>query len=109
MTRYSRQTRMLVAIDCIIFGFDGQDLKLLVIKRGFEPEKGKWSLMGGFVQPDEGFEDAASRILKVLTGLEGVYMEQLLAFGNPDRDPMERTISVAYFALIDIISDKAWL
>jgi ADP-ribose pyrophosphatase YjhB (NUDIX family) len=100
---------MLVAIDCIIFGFDGQDLKLLVIKRGFEPEKGKWSLMGGFVQPDEGFEDGASRILKVLTGLEGVYMEQLFAFGNPDRDPMERTISVAYFALIDINAYKQQL
>ena len=109
MTRYSRQIRMLVAIDCIIFGFDGQDLKLLVIKRGFEPEKGKWSLMGGFVQPDEGFEDAASRILKVLTGLEGVYMEQLLAFGDPNRDPMERTISVAYFALIDINAYKQQL
>lgn len=100
---------MLVAIDCIIFGFDGQDLKLLVIKRGFEPEKGKWSLMGGFVQPDEGFEQAASRILKVLTGLEGVYMEQLFAFGNPGRDPMERTISAAYFALIDINDYKQQL
>ncbi|KAA2243144.1 NUDIX hydrolase [Chitinophaga agrisoli] len=109
MTRYSRQTRMLVAIDCIIFGFDGQDLKLLVIKRGFEPEKGKWSLMGGFVQPDEGFDDAASRILKVLTGLEGVYMEQLFAFGGPERDPMERTISVAFFALVDINAYKQQL
>lgn len=109
MTRYSRQTRMLVAIDCIIFGFDGQDLKLLVIKRGFEPEKGKWSLMGGFVQPDEGFEEAAARTLKVLTGLEGVYMEQLMAFGNPTRDMMERTISVAYFALIDINTYKQQL
>lgn len=100
---------MLVAIDCIIFGFDGQDLKLLVIKRGFEPEKGKWSLMGGFVQPDEGFEEAAARTLKVLTGLEGVYMEQLMAFGNPTRDMMERTISVAYFALIDINTYKQQL
>lgn len=100
---------MLVAIDCIIFGFDGQDLKLLVIKRGFEPEKGKWSLMGGFVQPDEGFEEAASRTLKVLTGLEGVYMEQLMAFGSPTRDMMERTISVAYFALIDINTYKQQL
>ncbi|SEN29397.1 ADP-ribose pyrophosphatase YjhB, NUDIX family [Chitinophaga rupis] len=109
MTRYSRQTRMLVAIDCIIFGFDGQDLKLLVIKRGFEPEKGKWSLMGGFVQPDEGFEEAAARTLKVLTGLEGVYMEQLMAFGSPTRDMMERTISVAYFALIDINTYKQQL
>ncbi|PWV56032.1 NUDIX domain-containing protein [Chitinophaga sp. S165] len=102
MTRYSRQTRMLVAVDCIIFGFDGQDLKLLLIKRGFEPEKGKWSLMGGFVQADEDLEQAAARTLTKLTGLEGVYMEQLTAFGSPDRDPMERTLSVAYFALIDI-------
>jgi len=102
MTRYSKQTRILVAIDCIIFGFDGQDLKILLIQRGMEPEKGKWSLMGGFIQPDEGFESAAERILKQLTGLEGVYLEQLNAFGNPSRDPLERTISVAYFALIDI-------
>ena len=84
MTRYSRQTRMLVAVDCIIFGFDGQDMKLLLIQRAFEPEKGKWSLMGGFVQPDEGFEEAAARTLKVLTGLEGVYMEQLMAFDRRD-------------------------
>lgn len=109
MTRYSRQTRMLVAIDCIIFGFDGQDLKLLVIKRGFEPEKGKWSLMGGFVQHDEGFEEAAARILKRLTGLDGVYMEQLYSFGAPARDPMERTVSVAYFTLIDINDYKQQL
>ena len=93
---------MLVAVDCIIFGFDGQELKLLLIQRGFEPQKGKWSLMGGFIQPSETFEDATSRVLKQLTGLEGVYMEQLFAFGEPARDPVERTISIAYFALIDI-------
>jgi 8-oxo-dGTP diphosphatase len=102
MTRYSRQTRMLVAVDCIIFGFDGQDMKLLLIQRAMEPEKGKWSLMGGFVQPEESFEEAASRVLKKLTGLEGVYMEQLYAFSDPQRDPMERTASVAFFSLIDI-------
>ncbi len=93
---------MLVAVDCIIFGFDGQELKLLLIKRGFEPQKGKWSLMGGFIQPSETFEQGTSRILKQLTALEGVYMEQLYAFGDPARDPVERTISIAYFALIDI-------
>ena len=102
MTRYSRQTRMLVAVDCIIFGFDGQDMKLLLIQRAFEPEKGKWSLMGGFVQQDESFEEAASRVLKKLTGLEGVYMEQLHAFSDTYRDPIERTASVAFFSLIDI-------
>jgi len=102
MKHYSKQTRVLVAVDCIIFGFDGQDLKLLLIQRAFEPQKGKWSLMGGFIQPNETFEEATSRVLKQLTGLEGVYMEQLLAFGEPGRDPVERTISIAYFALIDI-------
>lgn len=102
MTRYSKQTRLLLAIDCIIFGFDGQELKLLLIQRGFEPEMGKWSLMGGFVQSDESPEDAAARILKQLTGLDGVYMEQLQVFGDPCRDPVERTVSVAYFALINI-------
>ncbi|WP_076381048.1 NUDIX hydrolase [Filimonas lacunae] len=102
MTNHSRQNKMLIAVDCIIFGFDGQELKLLLIKRGFDPEKGRWSLMGGFVQPKESLEDAATRVLKQLTGLENVYMEQLHAFGSPDRDPTERIASVAYFSLIDI-------
>jgi len=102
MLRYHKQNRFLVAVDCIIFGFDGKELKLLVVKRDLEPEKGKWSLMGGFVQPNEDADAAAKRVLKQLTGLEGVYLEQLQTFSNPDRDTVERTISVAYFALIDI-------
>lgn len=109
MTRYSGQSRMLVAVDCIIFGFDGVSLKLLLIKRGFEPQKNKWSLMGGFVQPSESFETAAARILDKLTGLEGVYMEQLFAFGEPERDPVERTVSITYFSLIDINQYKQQL
>lgn len=102
MSRYSGQTHLLVAVDCIIFGFDGNDIKLLLVQRGLKPEKGKWSLMGGFLQLKESPEQAASRVLKKLTGLEGVYLEQLGAFGDPSRDPVERTISIAYFALIDI-------
>jgi 8-oxo-dGTP diphosphatase len=102
MTRYSKQTRLLLAVDCIIFGFDGHDIKLLLIKRSFEPEKGKWSLMGGFVQPEENLKECADRVLKQLTGIEGVYLEQLRTFSKPERDPVERTVSVAYFALIDI-------
>lgn len=102
MTRYSKQTRILVAVDCIIFGFDGDILKLLLIQRGFEPEKNKWSLMGGFMEPTEDTDEAASRILKQLTGLKGVYMEQFQVFAEPSRDPIERTLSVAYFAFIDI-------
>ena len=102
MTLYSGQQPILIAVDCIIFGFDGKDIKLLVIQRSFEPEKNKWSLMGGFLQPNENLEEAANRILNQMTGLEGVYMEQLQTFSDLHRDPEERTISVAYFALIDI-------
>jgi ADP-ribose pyrophosphatase YjhB (NUDIX family) len=89
-----------VALDCIIFGFNQKDLNILLIKRGFEPEKGKWSLMGGFLRADESLNQAAERILEELTGLTGVYMEQLYAYGAVGRDPVTRTISVAYYALI---------
>ncbi|MFL5740242.1 MAG: NUDIX hydrolase [Flavisolibacter sp.] len=102
MRHYLGQKRILLAVDCIIFGFDGQHLKLLLIKRGFNPEKGKWSVMGGFLQIDETLQEAADRVLKELTGLENVYMEQLHTFSDPERDPRERTVSVTYFALIDI-------
>jgi ADP-ribose pyrophosphatase YjhB (NUDIX family) len=102
MRQYLGQKRILVAVDYIIFGFDGQDLKLLLIKRAFEPEKDKWSLMGGFLHKDETLDQAANRVLKELTGLENVYLEQLQTFSDVTRDPEERTISVAYFALIDI-------
>lgn len=102
MTKYSGFKHLLAAVDCIIFGFDGYSIKLLLIKRGFEPEKHKWSLMGGFVKIDESLDQAANRILNQLTGLKGVYMEQLETFSDPMRDPVERTISTSYFALIDI-------
>lgn len=102
MNQYPGQRHYLVAVDCIIFGFDGENLKILLIKRGFKPKKGEWSLMGGFVQLTESLDEAAKRILHQLTGLYGVYLEQLQTFGHPNRDPIERTISVTYFALIDI-------
>lgn len=102
MIRYAQQKRFLFAVDSIIFGYDGQELKLLVIQRSFEPYKGKWSLMGGFVAENESAEGAAARVLKGLTGLDGIYMEQLHAFTDIDRDTVERTVSIAYFALIDI-------
>ena len=82
MHKYSKQTRLLLAVDCIIFGFDGETLKILLIQRGFQPEQGNWSLMGGFVQVTESIDQAANRILKQLTGLEGVYLEQLYTFGD---------------------------
>ena len=99
---YSPRNRMQVAVDCIIFGFDGAHLNVLLIKRGFEPQKGKWSLMGGFVQHNETIEDAAARVLKQLTGLGNVYMEQLHAFSAVNRDPIERTVSMVFSSLIDI-------
>ncbi len=102
MTRYEHSTRLLVATDCIILGFDGEELKLLLVKRNFEPEKGKWSLMGGFVNDNEDLTDGAERILYDLTGLTNIYVEQLNTFGEVKRDPVERTISVAFFALINI-------
>jgi 8-oxo-dGTP diphosphatase len=100
--KYKSQDRLLLAVDCIIFGFDGKQMKALLIKRGFEPEKGKWSLMGGFVSKSENVSEAAARILKQLTGLTDIYMEQLFCFGDTDRDSAGRVVSVAYFALINI-------
>jgi 8-oxo-dGTP diphosphatase len=100
--KYISQDRLLVAVDCIIFGFDGKELKALLIKRGFDPQKGKWSLMGGFVNKDENVDDAAARVLYQLTGLDNIYMEQLYCFGNVDRDVAGRVVSIAYFALINI-------
>ena len=102
MRRYSQQKRFLFAVDCIIFGFDGQELKVMLIQRGFDPFKGEWGLVGGFVAENESAEDAAARVLNELTGLDGLYMEQLHAFSDAERDSVERTISIAYFALIDI-------
>jgi len=102
MSVYQHSTRILVALDCIIFGFDSESLKLLLIKRNFEPEFGKWSLMGGFLNDGEDLEVAAKRILYELTGLHNNYLEQLQTFGVVNRDPVERTISVVYYSLVNI-------
>jgi len=99
---YKNHQKILVAVDCIIFGFDGNQLKALLIKRGFEPEKGKWSLMGGFVGKKESADEAASRVLYHLTGMKNIYMEQLYTFSDINRDTAGRVISIAYFALINI-------
>lgn len=101
-TYYNINPQFYVSVDCIIFGFDKGSLKLLLLKRNFEPAKGSWSLMGGFVQDGESVDDAAKRVLAELTGLENVYMEQVGTFGEVDRDPGESVISVAYYALINI-------
>ncbi len=104
MKIYSKGSKLLVAVDCIIFGYDilEKEIKLLLFKRLIEPAKGRWSLTGGFVDENESLDDAASRILRSLTGLESVYMKQSFAYGDINRDPGARVISVAYFALITI-------
>ncbi len=104
MNYYSHHPKLLVAVDSIIFGFNENehDLKLLLLKRNFQPEEGNWSLMGGFVSTDENLDDAAKRIVTQLTGLNDVYMEQLYTFGDINRDSGGRIISVAYFSLIKI-------
>jgi 8-oxo-dGTP diphosphatase len=98
---YKEHEQYYIAIDCIIFGFDKGSLKLLLIKRNFKPCKGKWSLMGGFLRPDESLGQAAQRILNQLTGLKDIFLEQLHTYGEIHRDSAGRVISAAYFALID--------
>ena len=105
---YSSNPKFYVGIDCIIFGFNEGELNLLLLKRNFEPAMGNWSLMGGFVKESESVDDAAKRVIAELTGLDNVYMEQVGSFGAIDRDPGERVISIAYYALVNINEyDKA--
>lgn len=101
---YSKYPKHYLAVDCIIFGYDiaEKELKLLLIKRSFEPDLGKWSLAGGFVQENESLDEAAYRVLYTLTGIKDLYMEQLYVYGATNRDPGARVISTAYFALIGI-------
>lgn len=98
---YSLNPRFYVAVDCIIFGFNQDEISLLLLKRDFEPARNEWSLMGGFVQEEESVEEAAQRVLAELTGLKNVYMKQVGLFGEVARDPGERVLSTAYYALIN--------
>ena len=91
-----------VTTDCVIFGFDGERLQVLLIERGIEPYKGRWSFPGGFLKMDETAEEGARRELKEETGLDGAYMEQFHTFSAPERDPRERVITIAYYALVKI-------
>ena len=99
---YGEHSKVWVSVDCIIFGFDNDKLKLLIGRRQMDPGRGEWSPYGGFVQSDESLQDAANRVLHNLTGLRRLYMKQVGAFGDIDRDPGERVISVAYCALINV-------
>lgn len=99
--------RASVTTDCIIFGFDETNMKVLLIKRGIEPYIGKWALPGGFLQMNESAEEGAERILHKETNLSGVFMEQLFTFTKTDRDPRDRVISISYFALVKLSDYQA--
>lgn len=98
--------RPALTVDCVVFGFDEEDLKVLLIQRDLEPFAGKWALPGGFVQVDETLETAARRELQEETGMSDIYLEQLYTFGAVDRDPRERVVSVAYYALVNLYDHK---
>ena len=101
-TFYGEHSKVWVSVDCIIFGFDEGKLRILIGKRQMDPGRGEWSLYGGFVRSDENIDESANRVLYDLTGLRNLYMRQVGAFGSVDRDPGERVISIAYYALINV-------
>lgn len=99
--------RAALTVDCVVFGFDEDELKVLLIQRALDPFKGKWALPGGFVQVTETLDDAARRELAEETGLANVFLEQLYTFGTVNRDPRERVVSVAYYALVKLAGHPA--
>jgi 8-oxo-dGTP diphosphatase len=98
--------RAALTVDCVVFGFDDEELKVLLIERGLEPFKGKWALPGGFVRLDETLDEAARRELQEESGLKNVFLEQLYTFGALNRDPRERVVSVAYYALVKLAAHE---
>src|SRR5205807_886879 len=99
--------RAALTVDCVVFGFDEGELRVLLIQRALEPFKGKWALPGGFVRVDETLDEAARRELEEEAGLKEVFLEQLYTFGAVDRDPRERVVSVAYYALVKLSEHAA--
>lgn len=102
-----KHPRPALTVDCVVFGFDEEDLKVLLIQRKFEPFKQRWALPGGFVQLDESLEEAARRELQEETSVTDVFLEQLYTFGAVDRDPRERVVTVAYYALVKLLDHRA--
>jgi 8-oxo-dGTP diphosphatase len=100
MTRTYEHARPALTVDCVVFGLDEEDLKVLLVQRELEPFRGRWALPGGFVHEDESIEDAARRELEEETGVGKVFLEQLFTFGDPGRDPRGHTVSVAHYALV---------
>ena len=99
---YNDHDRLLVSVDCIVFGFDEGELRVLMGKRKMDPGRGQWSLYGGFAGANESVNDAARRVLYALTGLKDLYMKQVGAYGDVDRDPGARVISISYYSMINV-------
>ena len=106
MTYSYQYPRAALTVDCVVFGFDEGELKVLLIQRALEPFKGRWALPGGFVRVDETLDKAARRELAEEAGLKDVFLEQLYTFGAVDRDPRERVVSVAYYALVKLAAHE---
>lgn len=102
MTFTYKYARPVLTADCVVFGLDNEDLKVLLIQRDLEPFAGQWALPGGFVAVGESVEETARRELEEETGLNGIFLEQLYTFSDPDRDPREHVVTVAYFALVNL-------
>ena len=98
--------RPALTVDCVVFGLDEQDLKVLLVRRDLPPFEGRWALPGGFVRMEESVDDAARRELREETGLHDVYLEQLYTFGDVRRDPRGRVVSVAYYALVNLADHR---
>jgi 8-oxo-dGTP diphosphatase len=98
-----------ISVDCVIFGYDAKELKVLLIKSDLEEFEGLYSLLGDLIKPDEDLDTASYRILRERTGMDDVYLEQVHAFGSIDRHPSGRVITIAYYSLIDIKHHKLQL
>jgi len=99
---YSEYPKVHIAVDCVIFTYIDEQLKVLLYPRNIEPRRGEWSLMGGFVGDNESLEIAARRVMLQTVGLADIFLEQVAGFSNPDREPDERVISIAFYALLSI-------
>ncbi|MBO7495182.1 MAG: NUDIX hydrolase [Salinivirgaceae bacterium] len=97
---YTEYSKIHIAVDCVIFTYSDEKLKVLLYPRNIEPRRGDWSLMGGFVGDRESLENAARRVLMQTVGLSDIFLEQVSGFSNPDREPDERVISIAFYALM---------